>query len=54
MTIYIHKTETAFHIFQDSAKFKTIKEKIGQFSTWEELLAAIRSDFQGCQIVPQF
>ena len=53
MPIYIRKTAAAFHIFEDQQGCK-IQRKVAQFSTWEELLAAIRSDFQGRQIVPQF
>ena len=51
--IYIYKTAAAFHIFEDW-QGHTIKNKVGQFATWEELLAAIRSEFQGRQIIPQF
>lgn len=53
MPIYIRKTAAAFHIFEDQQGCK-IKRKVAQFSTWEELLDAIHSDFQGRQIVPQF
>jgi hypothetical protein len=52
-TIYIRKTDLAFHIFEDQQGSK-IQRKIGQFATWEQLLSAIRSEFQGRQIVPQF
>ena len=51
--IYIHKTDLAFHIFEDQQGRK-IKRKIGQYATWEQLLFAIRTEFQGRQIVPQF
>jgi hypothetical protein len=53
MPIYIHKTAAAFHVFEDW-QGHSIKRKVGQFATWEELLAAIRSEFQGRQIIPQF
>ena len=52
-TIYIRKTDLAFHIFEDQQGSR-IQRKIGQFATWEQLLSAIRSEFQGRQIVPQF
>jgi hypothetical protein len=51
--IYIRKTQLAFHVFEDQ-QGSNIKRKVGQFATWEELLSAIRSEFQGRQIVPQF
>ena len=53
MPIYIFKTALAFHIFEDQQD-SNIKRKVAQFATWEQLLGAIRSDFQGRQIVPQF
>lgn len=53
MPIYIHKTAAAFHIFEDWQGY-SMKRKVAQFATWEELLAAIRTDFQGRQIIPQF
>ena len=53
MPIYIFKTALAFHIFEDQQD-SNIQRKVAQFATWEQLLGAIRSDFQGRQIVPQF
>ena len=53
MPIYIYKTAAAFHIFEDWDGHK-MQRKVGQFATWEQLLAAIRSEFQGRQIVPEF
>ena len=53
MPIYIHKTAAAFHIFEDWDGHN-IQRNVGQFATWEQLLSAIRSEFQGRQIVPQF
>ena len=32
----------------------SIKRKVGQFATWEQLLSAIRSEFEGRQVIPQF
>ena len=53
MPIYIFKTALAFHVFEDQ-QGSSIKRKVGQFATWEQLLSAIRSEFEGRQVIPQF